>query len=84
MAYINLGGLGRYLFDGIVLSDFPQMLGGSLLIAGLAIAVDLVLALIQRLFLSPGASSQSNRSQQAAVDVSESATAETVVEGGKS
>ena len=57
VAYINLGGLGRYLFDGLVLSDFPQMLGGSLLIAGLAIAVDLVLALIQRLFLSQGASS---------------------------
>ena len=33
VAYINLGGLGRYLFDGLVLSDFPQMLGGSLLIA---------------------------------------------------
>ena len=38
VAYINLGGLGRYLFDGLVLSDFPQMLGGSLLIAGLAIS----------------------------------------------
>ncbi len=41
VAYINLGGLGRYLFDGLVLSDFPQMLGGSLLIAGLAITIDL-------------------------------------------
>ncbi len=84
VAYINLGGLGRYLFDGIVLSDFPQMLGGSLLIAGLAIAVDLVLSLIQRLFLSPGASSQPNPSQQAEGDLTESATAETVALGGKS
>ena len=24
VAYINLGGLGRYLFDDLVLSDFPQ------------------------------------------------------------
>lgn len=63
VAYINLGGLGRYLFDGLVLSDFPQMLGGSLLIAALAIAVDLVLSLFQRLFLATGASRQSRRSQ---------------------
>jgi len=84
VAYINLGGLGRYLFDGLVLSDFPQMLGGSLLIAALAITVDLVLALIQRLFLSQGASSQPNRSQQAAVDLTDSVYTETAVQGGTS
>jgi osmoprotectant transport system permease protein len=84
VAYINLGGLGRYLFDGLVLSDFPQMLGGSLLIAALAIAVDLVLALIQRLFLSRGPSAQSNRSQQAAVDLTDSVYTETAVQGGTS
>jgi osmoprotectant transport system permease protein len=84
VAYINLGGLGRYLFDGLVLSDFPQMLGGSLLIAALAIAVDLVLALIQRLFLSRGASAQSNRRQKAAVDLTDSVYTETAVQGGTS
>jgi osmoprotectant transport system permease protein len=84
VAYINLGGLGRYLFDGLVLSDFPQMLGGSLLIAALAIGVDLVLALVQRLFLTPGASKQSHRSQQAAVDLTDPVVAETVAQGGKS
>lgn len=84
VAYINLGGLGRYLFDGLALSDFPQMLGGSLLIAGLAISVDLVLALIQRLFLSRGASSQPNRSQLAAVDLTDSVYTETAVQGGTS
>jgi osmoprotectant transport system permease protein len=84
VAYINLGGLGRYLFDGLVLSDFPQMLGGSLLIAVLAIAVDLVLSLFQRLFLATGASNQSHRSQEAAVDLTDPVVAETVVQGGKS
>jgi osmoprotectant transport system permease protein len=84
VAYINLGGLGRYLFDGLVLSDFPQMLGGSLLIAALAISVDLVLALIQRLFLSRRASSQPNRSQKAAVDLTDPVITETVVQGGTS
>ncbi len=84
VAYINLGGLGRYLFDGLVLSDFPQMLGGSLLIAVLAIGVDLVLALIQRLFLTSGASKQSHRSQQAAVDLRDPVVAGSVAQGGKS
>ncbi|KSU78999.1 osmoprotectant transport system permease protein [Pseudarthrobacter enclensis] len=84
VAYINLGGLGRYLFDGLVLSDFPQMLGGSLLIAALAIAVDLVLALVQRLFLSPGAIRKPRRSQQAAADRTDPVPAETVLQGGTS
>ncbi|MBT2249811.1 ABC transporter permease [Arthrobacter sp. BHU FT2] len=84
VAYINLGGLGRYLFDGLVLSDFPQMLGGSLLIAALAIAVDLVLALVQRLFLSPGATRKPRRSQQAAADRTDPVPPETVLQGGTS
>lgn len=53
-AYLPLGGLGRYLFDGLLLQDFPRMLAGSLLIAALAIVVDLLLALLQRLAVSPG------------------------------
>jgi osmoprotectant transport system permease protein len=84
VAYINLGGLGRYLFDGLVLSDFPQMLGGSLLIAGLAIAVDLVLALFQRLFLSRTVPATPGRSHQAPADLSEPVSAEPVVQGGTS
>lgn len=84
VAYINLGGLGRYLFDGLVLSDFPQMLGGSLLIAALAIAVDLILDVFQRLFLSRRVSATPDRSQQAPVDLTDSASAETVVQGGTS
>ena len=59
VAYLPLGGLGRYLFDGLVLQDFPRMLAGSLLIAGLAIAVDLILAAVQRLLVSPGLSHRS-------------------------
>jgi osmoprotectant transport system permease protein len=53
VAYLPLGGLGRYLFDGLVLQDFPRMLGGSLLIAGLAIAVDLILAECRGLLSHP-------------------------------
>jgi osmoprotectant transport system permease protein len=84
VAYINLGGLGRYLFDGLVLSDFPQMLGGSLLIAGLAIAVDVILAVFQRLFLSRRVSATPDRSQQAPVDLTDPVSAEPVLQGGTS
>ena len=84
VAYINLGGLGRYLFDGLVLSDFPQMLGGSLLIAGLAVAVDSLLVLFQRLFLTRGAARTPDRGHQAAVDLTDPATVEAVVQGGTS
>ncbi|MCJ8504131.1 ABC transporter permease subunit [Kocuria flava] len=54
VAYINLGGLGRYLIDGLAVRDYSRMLGAVLLVAVLALAVDAVLALIQRLSTSPG------------------------------
>lgn len=54
VAFINLGGLGRYLLDGLALQDFARMLGGALLVALLALLVDGILAPIQRLLVSPG------------------------------
>ena len=53
-AYVGLGGLGRYIFDGLAQRDFPQMIGGSLLVALLAIVVDLLLAALQKVIVSPG------------------------------
>lgn len=82
VAYLPLGGLGRYLFDGLVLQDFPRMLGGSLLIAALAIAVDLVLALAQRIFLPPGLSIDSSGGHKAAGDLAAAAPAGAAVQGG--
>ncbi|UKA48629.1 ABC transporter permease [Arthrobacter sp. FW305-123] len=82
VAYLPLGGLGRYLFDGLVLQDFPRMLGGSLLIAGLAIAVDLILAGVQRLVLSPGLTLDSRGRQKAADDLTAAVPAGAAVQGG--
>ncbi len=53
-AYVALGGLGRYIIDGLAVRDFPQMIAGSLLVALLAIVVDLLLAGLQKLLVSPG------------------------------
>ena len=54
VAYINLGGLGRYLIDGLAVRDYDRMLGSVVLVALLALAVDAVLSLLQRLTTSPG------------------------------
>lgn len=48
VAYINLGGLGRFIFDGLALSDYPRMLAGSALVSVLAVGVDLALGALHR------------------------------------
>ncbi|MNI95967.1 hypothetical protein D3C73_1543340 [compost metagenome] len=60
------------------------MLGGSLLIAGLAIAVDLVLAGVQRLVISPGLTLDSSGRQKAADDLTATVPAGAAVQGGTS
>ncbi|MDR7157602.1 ABC transporter permease [Arthrobacter sp. BE255] len=82
VAYLPLGGLGRYLFDGLVLQDFPRMLAGSLLIAGLAIAVDLILAAVQRMLLSPGLSTDPHGGHKAAADLPAATPVAAAVQGG--
>ncbi|WP_347107981.1 ABC transporter permease [Paenarthrobacter sp. S56] len=82
VAYLPLGGLGRYLFDGLVLQDFPRMLGGSLLIAALAIAVDLIIAAIQRLVLPAGLALDSRGRQKASDGPKATAPAGAAVQGG--
>ncbi|MFE3290372.1 ABC transporter permease [Rhodococcus sp. NPDC059234] len=44
-AYVNLGGLGRYIFDGLALRDYTRVVVGAVLVAVLALIVDGILAL---------------------------------------
>ena len=53
-ATVGLGGLGRFLLDGLSVRDYGQMAGGAILIAILALLVDLVFATLQRVVVSPG------------------------------
>jgi osmoprotectant transport system permease protein len=53
-AVVGLGGLGRFLIDGQATRDYAEMAGGALLVAGLALGVDFVFGLAQRLVVSPG------------------------------
>jgi osmoprotectant transport system permease protein len=50
-AFVSLGGLGRYIIDGQAIQDYPQMLGGSVLVVALALVLDGVFAGLQRLAL---------------------------------
>lgn len=53
-AYVTLGGLGRFIYDGLAQQDYPQMISGGVLVAALALLADLVLALVQRYTVSRG------------------------------
>lgn len=55
-AYMGLGGLGRFIFDGLAISDSSQLLAGATLVAVLSIVVDLLLGVIQRYATSRGVS----------------------------
>ena len=49
-----MGWLVRYLMDGQASRQYDVMAGGAIVVALLALLVDLVLAGIQRLVVSPG------------------------------
>lgn len=53
-AYVNLGGLGWPIIQGIPLRRFDQVLGGAILVALLALIADLLLALAQRAAVPTG------------------------------
>jgi osmoprotectant transport system permease protein len=53
-ALVALGGLGRYVVDGLKLRDFPQMFTGALLVALLAVLLDAAFALASRIAVSDG------------------------------
>lgn len=62
-AYINLGGLGQPIIQGIPLREFDQVLGGAILVAVLALVVDLLLALAQQAAVPAGVRSAPRRRQ---------------------
>ncbi|MET0726485.1 MAG: ABC transporter permease [Leifsonia sp.] len=56
-SYVGLGGLGRIIASGIGLNDYDRILGGAILVTVLALLVDAVFAIIQRLTATPGVGS---------------------------
>ncbi len=52
-AYVGGGGLGRLILDGVASADPAMYVAGGLLVAALALVVELSLGLVQRV-LTPG------------------------------
>lgn len=74
-SYIGLGGIGRIISSGIGLNDNDRILGGALLVTALALIVDLVLALVQRLVRPRGADVSPSRRTSAPQEGSDSRAA---------
>lgn len=57
-AYVGSGGLGGYLFAGLQTRDYEQMLAGALLVVVLALVLEGLFALVQRLVVPRGVVAQ--------------------------
>jgi osmoprotectant transport system permease protein len=55
-AYVGLTGLGRFLVEGLAVRDYTLAIAGAILVAGLALATDGLLAIIQILVTPRGVS----------------------------
>jgi len=64
-ATVGLGGLGRFLIDGLSVRDYGQMAGGAILIGILAVLVDFIFATLQRVVVSPGLTGKTAGRKQA-------------------
>lgn len=53
-AVVSFGGFGRYIIDGLYQYDYEQVVGGSVLVAGLSLVTLVVFWLLDRLLVSPG------------------------------
>lgn len=53
-AYVSLGGLGRYIIDGLYQRDYEKVVGGATLVAGLALVTLAVFWAASRFTVSPG------------------------------
>jgi osmoprotectant transport system permease protein len=68
-AYVDAGGLGRLIVDGFAVQDNVKVFAGGFLVALLAIVLELLLALVQRLLESPGLrGAETRRSRAVATD----------------
>ncbi|MFI6356909.1 ABC transporter permease [Streptomyces sp. NPDC050743] len=53
-AYVSLGGLGRYIIDGLYQKNYEKVVGGATLVAGLALTTLVVFWAASRITVSAG------------------------------
>jgi len=74
-AYVGLQGLGRYIIDGRAQANFAEMAGGALLVALLALALELLFSVLGRVLVSPGLRRSTRRRRPAPTDTTTAALA---------
>ena len=65
-AYVGLGGLGRYIIDGRAQGDYLKMLASAIILALLAVALEVGFIGLARLVVSPGLLRRTRRARAAA------------------
>ncbi|MBN9179280.1 ABC transporter permease [Microbacterium sp.] len=60
-AYVDIGGLGQYILAGLPLRRPDVVLGGAILVAALALVLDAIFAILQRLAVPRGLSGRPTR-----------------------
>ena len=68
-AVLGLGGLGRYLIDGIARRDFERLWAGVILVAGLAILTEVGIGLLQRGLTARGLRRQDERPYRETIEL---------------
>jgi osmoprotectant transport system permease protein len=53
-AFVALGGLGRFIIDGLARREYDTVVGGATLVVGLAVLTQVLFVLVNRLAVSPG------------------------------
>ena len=61
-AYIGMGGLGRYIIDGLNQNDYAMVAGGAIVVVALALAVQVIFVAIRRLAVPAGIRQQAQTS----------------------
>jgi len=61
-AYPGLGGLGRFIVDGLSRNDYELVIGGSAVVVALALIVQVVFTALRRVIVSPGLQGSASRS----------------------
>ncbi|MGH3146759.1 MAG: ABC transporter permease [Rubrobacter sp.] len=65
-AVVSLGGLGRYIIDGLAQRDLTQVLAGAILVAALSLLTELALSRLQTAVVSNGLQGEKDRAAQEA------------------
>jgi osmoprotectant transport system permease protein len=52
--FVGAGGLGSYIITGLRANDYPKMLAGSILVIALAVVLEILFSIVQRLVVPTG------------------------------